>query len=88
MQLWPKCFLLLASMQNRMHDLDVAGYFVSYKPKIPRITIILEFYFVVTKTRNSNFEHQTLHSKYTIAICEEHEVKKFKNEVPGTFLWR
>lgn len=33
----------------------------------------------------SEFEHQTLHSKQIIAIFEEYEVKKFKNEVPGTF---
>ena len=35
-----------------MHNLNVTGYFVSYKPKIPEMTIILEFYRVVTKTRN------------------------------------
>ena len=35
-----------------MHNLNVTGYFVNYKPKIPKMTIILEFYRVVTKTRN------------------------------------
>ena len=35
--------------------------------------------------KRSEFEHQTLHSKQIIAIFEEYEVKKFKNEVPGTF---
>ena len=35
-----------------MHNLNVTVYFVSYKPKIPKMTIMLEFYCVVTKTRN------------------------------------
>ena len=35
-----------------MHNLNVTGCFVSYKPKIPKMTIILEFYRVGTKTRN------------------------------------
>ena len=34
-----------------MHNLNVTGYFVSYKPKIPEMTIILEFDRVAPKTR-------------------------------------
>ena len=51
-----------------MHNLNVTGCFVSYKPKIPKMTIILEFYRVGIKTRNEltmsyNDNVNDLHSK-------------------------
>ena len=43
---------MFPSRQARMRNLNVTGCFVSYKRKIPKIAIILEFYRVGTKTRN------------------------------------